>query len=127
MMLHNLGDFPRALGDWVQLQQVLINLAMNGIDAMDEITDRPRELIITSAKYADGALVTVHDSGTGSTPITQTVSSNRCSPPNRWGIGMGLSISWSIIESHGGRLWTAPLSDGALFQFTVPADGINNK
>ena len=111
----------------MQLQQVLINLAMNGIDAMDKITHRPRELIITSAKYADGMLVAVQDSGTRIDPNKVARIFEPFFTTKPLGIGMGLSISRSITESHRGRLWTAPLSDGALFQFTVPANGINNK
>ena len=114
------SDLPRVLGDQVQLQQVLINLAMNGIDAMRTLTARPRELLIKSAKHADGVLVQVQDSGTGFDPkhAHQIFEPFFTTKPE--GIGMGLSISRSIIESHGGRLWAEPGSVGALFQFALP-------
>jgi C4-dicarboxylate-specific signal transduction histidine kinase len=126
LRLNLAADLPRVLGDWVQLQQVLINLAMNGIDAMDKITDRPRELSITSAKYADGALVQVQDSGTGIDPNKAARIFEPFFTTKPLGIGMGLSISRSIIESHGGRLWNVSLSNGALFQFTLPTDRISD-
>ena len=126
LRLNLAADLPRVLGDWVQLQQVLINLAMNGIDAMDKVTDRPRELIITSAKYADGVLVTVQDSGTGIDPNNADRIFEPFFTTKPLGIGMGLSITRSIIESHGGRLWNVLLSNGALFQFTLPTDRISD-
>jgi C4-dicarboxylate-specific signal transduction histidine kinase len=93
---------------------------MNGIDAIRTLTDRPRELLIKSAKHADGVLVQVQDSGTGFDPkhAHQIFEPFFTTKPE--GIGMGLSISRSIIESHGGRLWAEPGSDGALFQFALP-------
>lgn len=125
LRLNLAADLPPVLGDWIQLQQVLINLAMNGIEATDTVTGRPRELIITSTKYADGVLVAVQDSGTGIDPN----NADRIFEPfftKPLGIGMGLSISRSIIESHGGRLWNVLLSNGALFQFTLPTDRISD-
>jgi PAS domain S-box-containing protein len=116
-------DLPLVVGDRVQLQQVLINLAMNGIDAMRTVNDRPRKLEIKSEKHADGVLVQVQDSGIGLDPER----ANRIFEPffttKPQGIGMGLSISRSIIESHGGRLRTVPRSPGAIFQFTPPTIG----
>ena len=113
-------DLPRLLGDRVQLQQVLINLIMNGIDAMRTLTDRPRDLLIKSAKNPDGVLVQVQDSGSGLDPeqVGQVFEPFFTTKPE--GIGMGLSISRSIVESHGGRLWAESGSKGALFQFTLP-------
>jgi signal transduction histidine kinase len=99
---------------------------MNGIGAMDKITDRPRELIITSANYADGVLVTVQDSGTGIDPNKEARIFEPLFTTKPLGIGMGLSISRSIIESHGGRLWNVSPSNGALFQFTLPTDRISD-
>ena len=114
------ADLPRVLGDRVQLQQVLINLIMNSIDAMRTITDRPRELLIKSGKNPDGVLIQVQDSGRGLDPE----QADRIFAPffttKPQGIGMGLSISLSIIESHGGRLWAESGSKGALFHFTLP-------
>jgi C4-dicarboxylate-specific signal transduction histidine kinase len=117
------ADLPRVLGDRVQLQQVLINLVINGIEAMRTLTDRPRELLVKSAKNADAVLIQVQDSGQGLDPeqVGRIFEPFFTTKPQ--GIGMGLSISRSIIESHGGRLWTVPGSSGALFQFTLPTDG----
>ena len=119
------ANMPRILGDRVQLQQVLINLIMNSIDAMRTITDRPRELLIKSGKNPDGVLIQVQDSGSGLDPE----QADRIFAPffttKPQGIGMGLSISRSIIESHGGRLWAVPGPNGALFQFTLPTNGDN--
>jgi len=114
-------DLPRVFGDRVQLQQVVINLIMNGIDAMRTIADRQRELLIKLAMHPDGVLVQVQDSGTGLSPEYADRIFEPFFTTKPEGIGMGLSISRSIIESHGGRLWAAPgLEHGAVFQFTVP-------
>ena len=113
---------PRIFGDRIQLQQVLINLIMNGIEAMEGVHNRPRELAIHSAANGDGAaLVSVSDCGVGIceqamdrlfTPFFTTKSS---------GMGMGLSICRSIIEAHGGRLSAIPNQErGATFQFILP-------
>jgi PAS domain S-box-containing protein len=117
-------SLPMILGDRVQLQQVIINLVINGIESMQSVTDRPRELVIRSGQdETEQVLVGVTDCGVGIsaenadrlfTPFFTTKSS---------GMGMGLSICRSIIDAHGGRLWaTACESRGALFQFTIPAD-----
>jgi PAS domain S-box-containing protein len=115
------ADLPRPLGDRVQLQQVLINLIMNGIEAMRTLTDRPRELLVKSAKNQDGVLIQVQDFGSGVDPeqVGQVFEPFFTTKPE--GIGMGLPISRSIVESHGGRLWAESGSKGALFQFTLPA------
>jgi PAS domain S-box-containing protein len=115
------SDLPRVSADRVQLQQVLINLVMNGIEAMRMVSDRPRELLIKSAMHPDGVLVQVQDSGTG----FDLKHADRIFEPffttKPDGTGMGLSISRSIVESHGGRLWAESGSDGAHFQFTLPS------
>jgi C4-dicarboxylate-specific signal transduction histidine kinase len=116
-------DMPPVLGDRVQLQQVLINLAMNGIDAMRTVNDRPRKLVIKSEKHADGVLVQVQDSGIGLDPERADRIFEPFFTTKPRGIGMGLSISRSIIESHGGRLRTVSRSQGAIFQFTLPTIG----
>ena len=115
------AELPSVLGDRVQLQQVMLNLIMNGIDAMSEITDPPRELFIKSSLDSDSVLVQVRDSGTG----LDTEKVDRVFEPffttKPQGLGMGLSISRSIIEAHGGRLWVdSRSSPGADFRFTVP-------
>jgi C4-dicarboxylate-specific signal transduction histidine kinase len=106
----------------VQLQQVLINLIMNAIEAMSSSTKGRRNILIRSAKSRDGVLVQIQDSGSGIEPGL----ANRIFEPffttKAKGIGMGLSISHSIIESHGGRLGIVPSSAGALFEFTLPID-----
>jgi two-component system sensor kinase FixL len=105
----------------VQLQQILINLVMNGIDAMRTHTDRPRGLLIKSAKHPDGVLIQVQDSGKGVDPQLADRIFEPFFTTKPGGIGIGLSISRSIVESHGGRLWVVSDSKGALFEFTLPA------
>ncbi len=113
---------PLVLADRVQLQQVLLNLIMNGIEAMTAVTNRPRLLAVQSGIDESGdVLVAVRDSGTGLgleadrvfTPFFTTKAN---------GMGMGLSISRSLVENHGGRLSATPNSPhGAVFSFTLPA------
>jgi C4-dicarboxylate-specific signal transduction histidine kinase len=116
---------PAVLGDRVQLQQVIINLLINGIEAMAPITDRPREILIRSQQHEAGeVLVAVLDSGIGidSETAEKLFSAFFTTKPS--GMGMGLSISRSIIRAHGGKLWVSPNADhGAAFQFTVPISG----
>jgi C4-dicarboxylate-specific signal transduction histidine kinase len=114
-------DLPRVLGDRVQLQQVMLNLIINGIDAMSMIAGRPRELLIKSAKHSDGVLIQVQDSGPGIDPGQAERIFEPFFTEKPEGIGMGLSISRSIVESHGGRLSVVPGTNGALFEFTLPA------
>ena len=112
---------PLVLADRVQMQQVLLNLIMNGIEAMLAVTDQPRSLWVQSRVDDSGdILVAVRDSGTGLgseadrifTPFFTTKAN---------GMGMGLSISRSLVENHGGRLWAMPNSPmGAVFSFTLP-------
>lgn len=113
---------PRIFGDRIQLQQVLINLIKNGIEAMEGIDDRPRELAIRSASDDNGAvLVRVSDSGVG---IDEQAMDRLFMPfftTKSSGMGMGLSICRSIIEAHGGRLSAMPNQEhGATFQITLP-------
>jgi C4-dicarboxylate-specific signal transduction histidine kinase len=114
------ADLPRVYADRVQLQQVLINLVMNGIDAVRTITDRPRQLLIQSEKHPDGVLIGVEDSGRGLDPEQAGRIFEPFYTTKHDGIGMGLSICRSIIESHGGRLWAVLGANGGLFQFTLP-------
>src|SRR6202790_2213991 len=118
-------DLPRILGDSVQLQQVLINLTTNSIESMRTIADRPRELLIRSGKNPDGVLIQVRDSGRGLDPELADRIFAPFFTTKTQGIGMGLSISRSIIESHGGRVWAEPGPNGALVQFTLPTNGTN--
>jgi PAS domain S-box-containing protein len=116
------SDLPRVTGDPVQLQQVLINLIMNAIEATHTSTNGRREILIRSAKNSDDVLVRVQDSGPGIKPELAPRIFEPFFTTKAKGIGMGLSISQSIIESHGGRLGIAPSSTGALFEFTLPID-----
>jgi C4-dicarboxylate-specific signal transduction histidine kinase len=115
------ADLPRVLGDRVQLQQVMLNLIMNGIEAMRTVTDRTRVLLIKSAKDSEGVLIQVQDSGQGFDPKQTDRIFEPFFTTKPEGIGMGLSISRSIVGAHGGRLWAALGSPhGAVFQFTLP-------
>ena len=120
-------DLPKALGDRVQLQQVLLNLIINGMDAMSQITGRPKELLIRSRENcATEILIAVEDRGVGLGPEEAEKIFDPFFTTKPHGIGMGLSISRSIVESHGGRLWTRPARpDGAIFEFVVPAEAPN--
>jgi PAS domain S-box-containing protein len=118
---------PPVLGDRVQLQQVLLNLIMNGVEAMTAIIDRPRLLRVQSRIDESGdVLIAVRDSGTGLgseadrvfTPFFTTKAN---------GMGMGLPISRSLIEGHGGRLWATPNDPhGAVFFFALPVDAVSS-
>ncbi len=116
------ADLPQVMGDRVQLQQVLMNLMMNGIDAMKDV-DGTRELTIQSQGGEDGqVLISVSDTGVGLPPQQTDKIFTAFFTTKTHGTGMGLRISRSIIESHGGRLWAADNSPcGARFQFTLPA------
>ena len=120
-LLTDLTADLRVRGDRVQLQQVLINLIMNAVEAMRTSTGRTRELLIRSAKNPDGVLVQVQDSGPGMEPEVADRIFEPFFTTRAEGIGMGLSISRSIVESHGGRLWAVAGSNGAVFEFTLPA------
>ena len=113
---------PMILGDRVQLQQVIINLVMNGIEAMQSVTDRPRELLIRSRQDEKQlVLVSVTDCGVGISVENADRLFNAFFTTKSSGMGMGLSICRSIMEAHGGRLWaTANVPHGATFQFTLP-------
>ena len=113
---------PPVLADRVQLQQVIINLIVNAVEAMVSIDDRPRLLVIRSRVTDDEVVVTVCDAGVGIDPsaVDQLFSAFFSTKPG--GMGMGLSISRSIIEAHGGRFWATTNPDhGASFHFTLPA------
>jgi len=118
------GD-QAVFGDRVQLQQVMLNLVMNGIEAMIAVRERPKVLTISSEPAdAGGVLVAIKDTGAGIDPTTadRIFESLFTTKPN--GMGMGLSICRSIIEAHGGGCWVSPNTPhGAIFQFTLPADG----
>jgi signal transduction histidine kinase len=114
-------DLPRVLGDAVQLQQVVLNLLLNGLDAMHAVQGRPRELVIhTQREATDRVRVSVQDSGAGIDPALAPRIFDAFYTTKGSGMGMGLSISRSIVEQHGGRLWAVPNDGpGTTFQFTV--------
>jgi NO-binding membrane sensor protein with MHYT domain/nitrogen-specific signal transduction histidine kinase len=113
---------PVILADKVQLQQVILNLVINGIEAMQPITDRARELVIRSEQDdAHQVRVTVTDCGVGFSPDSTDRLFNTFFTTKSSGMGMGLSICRSIIEHHGGRIWAVPdVARGATIQFTLP-------
>jgi signal transduction histidine kinase len=119
------SDVPLILGDRIQLQQVILDLTINAIEAMTGVGENPRELLISSKEDASqGVFVAVRDSGPGLDPDSLDHLFNAFYTTKPQGMGMGLAISRSIIEAHGGRLWaTANESRGAVFQFTLPAGG----
>ena len=115
---------PNTLADRVQLQQVIVNLILNGIQAMADVADRPRLLEVRSQLANSGdILVTVRDCGIGIAQKDEKRIFEAFFTTKPQGMGMGLSISHSIIEAHGGRLWATGNSDhGATFHFTLPAE-----
>jgi PAS domain S-box-containing protein len=123
LMLTELAEgLPRVQGDRVQLQQVLLNLIINAIEAMRDVDQGERELLISSRSEPDGVSVEVRDSGPGFAPgdidrVFEAFYSTKSS-----GLGLGLSICRSIIEAHDGRLWAIPnVPRGAIFGFIAPA------
>ncbi len=121
---------PPVTGDRVQLQQVILNLLLNATEAMSSVNDRPRQLVIrTERDEGDRVRLTVRDAGVGLDPqgadkLFEAFYSTKSS-----GMGIGLSVSRSIIESHHGRLWAAPNDGpGATFAFSIPRapDGVTN-
>jgi signal transduction histidine kinase len=113
---------PHIAANRVQLQQVILNLVMNGIEAMSSVTDRPRELrISTATQNSRGVVVTVEDSGTGIDPQNRERIFDALFTTKSNGMGMGLSICRSIVEAHGGRLSVAPAHPhGSVFQVFLP-------
>jgi len=122
LTLDSAGALPSVVGDRIQLQQVVLNLVMNAIEGMAPVTDRPRKLAIRSERHDDdGVRVAVHDTGVGIrvSDLDRVFSAFFTTKPG--GMGMGLSISRSIIEAHGGRLWAASNEPhGTIVQFSLP-------
>ena len=119
------SDLPLILGDRIQLQQVILNLIINAIEAMSGVEAGPRELLIRSVTdESQDVMVAVRDSGPGLDPESLNHLFTAFYTTKPQGLGMGLPISRSIIEAHGGRLWaTANAPHGAVFQFTLPTGG----
>jgi PAS domain S-box-containing protein len=117
-----LADLPLIQGDRVQLQQVILNLIVNAVQAMGEVGDGSRALSISTGTDASGnLLVGVRDSGPGLNPESRGRLFDAFYTTKAAGMGMGLSICRSIIEAHGGRVWAAAnVPQGAVFQFTLP-------
>jgi PAS domain S-box-containing protein len=112
-------DLQPITGDRVQLQQVVLNLMMNGIEAMTAVADR-RELVISTARDGEQIRVSVRDFGTGVAPEAMARMFDAFYTTKPSGLGMGLSISRSIVEDHGGRLWaTSEEGAGTAFHFTI--------
>jgi signal transduction histidine kinase len=118
------GDLPPVTGDRVQLQQVILNLLRNASEAMVDVDDRPRQLLIrTERADGDGVRVSVRDAGVGVDPqdMGKLLDAFYTTKPD--GMGIGLSVSRSIIESHHGCLWAEPNDGpGATFSFSLPGD-----
>jgi PAS domain S-box-containing protein len=116
------GDLPPVTGDRVQLQQVMLNLLMNAADAMSGIDDRPRQLIVrTERDEGDHVRLSVQDAGVGFGPLGVDKLFEPFYTTKNGGMGIGLAVSRSIIESHHGRLWATPNDGpGATFSFSIP-------
>jgi C4-dicarboxylate-specific signal transduction histidine kinase len=114
-------DIPNVMGDRVQLQQVVMNLMLNAVEAMRTVEDRRRELVIRTERSEGGQVrVVVEDSGVGLDPVSIGKIFDPFYSTKPGGLGMGLSISRSIVEGHQGRLWAVPnVGPGATFQFTL--------
>jgi PAS domain S-box-containing protein len=116
-------DLPSILGDRVQLQQVVLNVVMNSLDAMNSIDDRSRELCIRSSRNVDSVVIQIKDTGHG---LDASCTDSIFEPfftTKKGGIGMGLKISRSIIEVHGGRMWAEPgRPHGAIVSFSLPIE-----
>jgi PAS domain S-box-containing protein len=115
-------DIPPVTGDRIQLQEVILNLLRNASDAMSSVDDRPRQLLITTERDAeDRVRLTVQDSGVGFGPQDAKKLFNAFYTTKSGGMGIGLSVSRSIIESHHGQLWAVPNEGpGATFSFSIP-------
>ena len=117
------NDLPTVNGDRVQLQQVILNLIRNGSDAMDTVNDQPRQLIIRTEMNGDHVTVSVQDSGVGFSPEIGDRLFESFFTTKQEGMGVGLSLSRSIVEAHRGRLWAASNDGpGATFAFSIPCD-----
>jgi len=114
-------DLPLIQGDRVQLQQVILNLIINAVEAMSAVSEGARELLISTGKDASGGvLVTVRDSGPGLNPESFDRLFDAFYTTKPGGMGMGLSICRSIVEAHGGRIWASLAAPGTAFQCVLP-------
>ena len=115
---------PRIQGDKVQLQQVILNLIINAVEAMSSVPEGSRELLIGTRKDVGGVVVVVQDSGPGLSPESLDRLFDAFYTTKASGMGMGLSICRSIVEAHGGQIWASrDVGPGATFQLTLPLAG----
>jgi signal transduction histidine kinase len=119
-------DLPLVPGDPIQLQQVILNLILNAIEAMNGVAQVSREVLVkTAANRSNTVLVAIHDTGLGFAPGKIDTLFDAFYTTKHDGMGMGLAISRTIIEAHGGRIWAEPNAPrGAVFQFTLPVGPI---
>jgi two-component system sensor histidine kinase/response regulator len=127
LQLQLANNLPPVPGDRVQLKQVLINVVMNGIDAVRTTLDRPRHIFIKSEKAPEGVRIQIMDSGPGLGPDAEDRIFEPFFTTKPEGIGLGLSISRSILESHGGRIWGTSCSYGAIFEINLLAGAEQTK
>jgi signal transduction histidine kinase len=118
---------PEVIGNRVQLQQVILNLVMNALDAMNSVTHRPKVLRVRSeTRSPDGVLLSVEDSGGGIDPNNVDRIFDAFFTTKSQGMGIGLSLCRSIIDSHRGRLWVSSSSDrGSVFNVLLPAISVS--
>ena len=113
---------PPVQGDRVQLEQVMVNLILNAVQAMSGVGEGERQVFISTGNESEGVLVKVQDTGPGLMPATLDLLFNAFYTTKPGGLGLGLSISRSIVEAHNGRLWASPnVPRGATFHFIAPA------
>ena len=125
LQLELADNIPLVEGDRIQLQQVILNLVLNAVEAMVEINDRPRQLVIRTARaHQEGVVLAVQDAGPGIDPANVERVFEPFHTTKANGLGIGLSICRTIVEAYGGKLWATPaIPHGAIFQFTLRAWG----
>ena len=118
-------DLPTVRGDRVRLQQLILNLIINATEAMCDVSEGTRELLVSTSKTGpNDVVIAVQDSGPGLPADSFERIFEAFYTTKSTGMGIGLSICKSIVEEHGGRLWATPnMPRGAVFQFTLPAQG----
>jgi signal transduction histidine kinase len=129
LLTDNMCDgLPKVMAVPVQLQQVILNLIMNAVEAMRSVTERERRLtIVSSLNQQGGVMITVEDTGNGIDPVHLPRIFEPFFTTKSHGMGLGLSICRSIIEAHGGRLWASPRSlRGAVFHLSLPSADTEN-